>query len=422
MVQGQKSGSAKAPFDYLNFYSGQTTQVPVAKEPNPIVTGDTTKNKPASPGRAWVWDEASGSWKQPDMPTDGQYKWYDNMGWVRVGNKTVSTGSGNNTPVGGGSAGVSQFTATDGTKFTDQAAFARYQEMLNTQKAAAETAYNNRVSAYQLLQDEFAKYGLGGLVEDVKKLAADGLPAAEFAIKLRNLPAYQDRFAANKVRTANGLRALSEAEYLSLEDQYQNVMRRYGLPQSFYSTGTAGRQPELEKFIAGDVSPVELEDRVQTAVNRVQNANPEVMQALKSFYPGITQANLLAYTLDPQKALPLIQRQVTAAEIGGAAMQAGLSTSLASAEALAAQGVNKAQAQQGYQTIGGFLPRAQTLADIYKEQPYTQSTAEAEVFGTQGAVQAEKQRKRLTQLEQASFSGASGVAQGALAQNRAGAF
>lgn len=463
IVQGTSGSNPNKNFNYLNFYSAPQTVNPAVPEPTATLTPTSTQKKPASPGRAWVWDEASGSWKQPEKPTDGEYQWYDNLGWKKVGGSQDTSGtaggfdqlipkSNNGSPFSysdymddgwlvahyadgstkyiiqdpskskttGGGKGA--YTATDGTKFTDQAAYANYQNMLNNQKAAAETAYNNRVSAYQLLQDEFSKYGLGGLVEDVKKLAADGLPAAEFAIKLRNLPAYQDRFAANRVRTANGLRALSEAEYLALEDQYQNVMRKYGLPQSFYTTGTAGKQPELEKFIAGDVSPVELEDRVQSAVNRVQNANPEVMQALQNFYPGITKANLLAYTLDPNKALPLIQRQITAAEIGGAAMQAGLETSAMNAEALAAQGVNKAQAQQGYQTIGGFLPRASTLADIYKQTPYTQTTAEAEVFGTSGAVAAEKQRKKLTQLEQASFGGAAGTSQGALERNRSGAF
>ncbi len=34
---------------------------------------------------------------------------------------------------------------------------------------------------------------------------------------------------------AKGLNALSEAEYIGLEDQYQNIMRNYGLPASYYT-------------------------------------------------------------------------------------------------------------------------------------------------------------------------------------------
>jgi hypothetical protein len=49
---------------------------------------------------------------------------------------------------------------------------------------------------------------------------------------LRGTDAYKKRFAANAARIAKGLGALSEAEYIGLEDQYQNIMRNYGLPQS----------------------------------------------------------------------------------------------------------------------------------------------------------------------------------------------
>lgn len=277
-----------------------------------------------------------------------------------------------------------------------------------------------RKSAFDLLREEFTRYGLGDLIGDTLALAQDGISPAEFSLRLRQTEPYRKRFAANQVRINNGLRALDEASYIALEDRYQQIMREYGLPKSFYATGVGGRQTELEKFIEGDVSPAELESRISTAVNRVKNASPEVLNTLAQFYPGVTQDNLVAYVLDPQRALPEIQRQVQAAEIGGAATRFGLAANRAKAEELAASGVTQQQAQQGYQTIAEILPRGSQLASIYKESPYTQTTAEQEVFGTPGAVEAAKQRKKLTQLEQASFSGQTGM--GALARDRAGAF
>jgi hypothetical protein len=77
-----------------------------------------------------------------------------------------------------------------------------------------------------------------------------------------------------------------------------------------------------------DVSAAELEERVLTAQKRVLDAAPEVMTALKQFYPDINNSNILAYTLDPEKGLEDIRKKVTAAEIGGAALGAGLTTSL----------------------------------------------------------------------------------------------
>ena len=101
------------------------------------------------------------------------------------------------------------------------------------------------------------------------------------------------------------------------------------------------------------------------------------------------------------------------------------STSAGRAEELAKYGVTKAQAQQGYQTIGEFLPTATKLSDIYANQglgAYDQAVAEAEVFGTANAAAAAQKRKKLSQLEQASFQGQYGGAQGALARDRAGAY
>jgi hypothetical protein len=280
----------------------------------------------------------------------------------------------------------------------------------NAQKA-------ERQSAYDLLYSEFSKYGLESLVAPLKGLIVSGASPSEFTIRLRETPEYQKRFAGNAQRIANGLTAIDEATYLAKEDAYQNLMRNYGLPDTYWKTGPLGTQDGFTKLIANDVSAVELENRLQTAQQRVVNANPEVAYALKAFYPDITNGDILAYALDPKNALDAINRKVTAAEIGGAALSQGLTTSLGGAEGLAAYGITKNQAEQGYQTVAGVLPRASQLADIYKQGPYTQGTAEAEVFGTQGAAEAKKRREKLVSLETASFGGSSGV--GALGRDKA---
>jgi len=289
----------------------------------------------------------------------------------------------------------------------------------------AAKAWNERKSAYDLLYSEFNKYGLATLVTPLKDLIQQGVSPSEFTIQLRNTPQYQKRFAANAKRTQNGLAALSEAEYIGLEDQYQNIMRNYGLPDQYYARGELGTQPGFEQFIGNDVSPTELEDRIQTAERRVRFANPEVGIALKTFYPDITNGDVLAYALDPKTALESLKRRITAAEVGSSAVAMGLATNVTDAEYLARYGVTKAQAQQGYQTISSFLPRAQQLSDIYSTQgvnPYTQATAEKEVFGVPGAADAAAQRKKIAGLETAAFSGSSGAAGGALARERAGGF
>ena len=290
------------------------------------------------------------------------------------------------------------------------------------QLADAEDKRRSGQSAYSILLAEFTKYGLQSLVEPLKSLITSGASSAEFSLELQNTEAYKKRFAANQKRIDAGLGALSPAEYVAMEDQYQNIMRNYGLPASYYTKDPMGTQQGFEKFLAADVSATELEDRIMTAQTRVINANSEVTKALKQFYPDITNGDILAYALNPQQGLSDIKRKVTAAEIGGAAIQSGLSTNLERAEELGRYGVDKAQATEGYSTIGSGLQRGSQLASIYGESPYTQTTAESEVFKLGGAAEARKQRQKVTGLEKATFGGQTGITQGTLARDRAGAY
>ena len=277
-------------------------------------------------------------------------------------------------------------------------------------------------SAYSILLAEFTRYGLQALVEPLKSLITSGASSAEFSLALQNTDAYKKRFAANQKRIDAGLSALSPAEYVALEDQYQNVMRNYGLPASYYTKDSMGTQQGFEKFLAADVSATELEDRIVVAQDRVLKANPEVAKALKSFYPDITNGDILAYALNPQQGLSDIKRKVTAAEIGGAAARSGLTTNVSDAEYLQRYGVTKETADQGYTTIASGLQRGSQLASIYGEDPYTQATAESEVFNVPGAQEAKKQRQKITGLERATFGGQTGITQGTLARDRAGAY
>jgi hypothetical protein len=107
-------------------------------------------------------------------------------------------------------------------------------------KLAADEKRQQGQSAYDLLFKEFNDYGLGSLVEPLKQFIIDGLSQAEFTLRLRDTDAYKKRFAANQARIQKGLTALSEAAYINLEDQYQDVMRRYGLPRVLLHTWRYG--------------------------------------------------------------------------------------------------------------------------------------------------------------------------------------
>lgn len=342
----------------------------------------------------------------------------------------VPTGPGATGPTGGGRKVVSNYTdpqTGDVINVYDDSSevvVRKGTKQLDAARAKSEAdaaAMSQRKSAYDLLYQQFAQYGLQSLVAPLEGLIKEAIPPSEFTIRLRDTDAYKKRFAANAQRIAKGYRALSEADYIAQEDLYQDVMRKYGMPASYYQRGEMGRQESFEKLMANNIREDELADRLSLGYDQVINANPEVYQAIKDF--NITNGDILAYVLDPERAIGEIKRKVTMAEIGAGAIQAGLSTTAARAEELQRLGVTKAAAREGFQNVAAILPRASQLGDIYAKQgmgPFTQTTAEAEVFGTQGATEAAQKRRKLSELETAQFSGQTGV--GALGRERAGQF
>lgn len=292
------------------------------------------------------------------------------------------------------------------------------------------TGTTNKVSAFDKLQQRLNDRGIGSLYEAVKGLIEEDLPDDEFTLQLRQTPAYKTRFAANDKRRAAGLRPLSEDAYIELEDSYQSLMRQYGLPDSYWTKDALGVQKGFESLIGGDVAAPELEERLQLAVDRVRNAPPTVVAAMRQYYPDITDGDIMAYTLDPKNTINRLRRQVQAAEIGGAASQAGFNVpgtertgiSGTRAEELAAAGVTGTAAKQGYQTIASYLPTATKLSQIYGQDGYTQAEAEQEVFGLAGMSTAMQKRRKLASQERAQFEQRTGAAASALEKGRSGAF
>jgi len=333
----------------------------------------------------------------------------------------VGSGKPKTTDIVPGSASTN-LVAPDGTVFQDAGAYAAYVGYLSDKQSAFDTQKRSSQSAFDLMYAEFANYGLGSLVEPLRGLVQNGISGDEFTLRLRETESYKKRFSANAERIAKGLTALSESDYLAKEDKYQDIMRNYELPASYYAKDSLGVQAGFQQLLANDVSAVELEDRLIQAKDRVINANPEVSTALKAYYPEITNGEILAYVLDPKNALKDIKRKVTAAEIGGAAISQGLTTGVSRAQELAGMGVTKAAAIEGYTAIGAGLQRGSELSAIYGQSPYTQSAAESEVFKLSGAQEARKQRQKVTGLEKATFGGQSGISGGALARDRAGGY
>ena len=356
-------------------YGGFGYSVPGGVGPNAKGTGSLSVTEdPKAPGKAWIWNGTS--WVKPEKPFgDKTYTWSDDAGWVEPAATTTTTTTTTATPT-------------------------------------EETGMSGRQSIITILTDRFNKYGLASLAGKIKELAIDGATEATITIRLQEEEEYKVRFSANTDRMNKGLKVLSPGEYLGMEDGYRQILRSYGLKQ--FDTDAYVKQ-----FISNDVSAAELSDRVVTAVQRVQNADPAISQTLRDYY-GIGSADMVAYVLDPNQQLQKIQRQVAAAEVGTAARRQGLEAGVQVSEQLAAQGVSEAEAQKGYSTIANILPTAEKLSEIYggTMQKYGQTEGEQEVFNSLASAQ--RAREKLSAREIAQFQGSSGTMKSSLSSAKQG--
>jgi hypothetical protein len=224
---------------------------------------------------------------------------------------------------------------------------------------------------------------------------------------------YQQRFVANENRIKNGLKPLSPSEYLAAEESYRATLRDSGLPAGFYDSSD-----DFAGFIGQDVSPAEIKLRADAAARAVNNTDPAYTRALRDIY-GIDEGMMTAFMLDPDRALPLVEKQAKAVEFGTAAVRQGLQATKVGEQFAERGPATGYTADQGYSAIAGMLPTASKLGQVYG-QTYDQATAEQEVFS--GLESAKRKRQKLGQMETATFSGQSGVAAGSLKSSKSGQF
>ena len=282
-------------------------------------------------------------------------------------------------------------------------------------------ASTNQVDAVQNLVSTFSNYGLGGeIATALSNLVKNGYGADTISLIAQdpksNDPlavAYRQRFAGNAGRVAKGLAPLSPAEYLANEQAYATVAREAGLPAGFYDNKEA-----FAKMIAADVSPAEMKSRATLAKDTLINADPSYLDQMQNLY-GLDQSHALAHLLDPEAAMPLIEKQVNAVKLGAAAQRQGLGLNQATAEQLAGLGTTEAQANAGFSQMASQLPATQALASRYTGfgdvgtigQALTASTFNAPVAGTETPAQAAERIKRLQGQEVSAFSGSAGASQ-----------
>jgi hypothetical protein len=272
-----------------------------------------------------------------------------------------------------------------------------------------------RQDARATIRQVLESYGLGELSDYtyneviVKETVNINNPDAVI-FALREQPAYQRRFAGNAARARAGLSELDPASYIALENQYRSTLQANGLPTNFYDS-----TEDFQTLIEGDVSPSELNERVQSGYRAVADADPAVRRQMQELY-GVSEGELAAYFLDPTRAAPLLTRQARAAQIAGRAVeQAGIQLTGALAEDLARRGITPQEAERGFAEIGALGELRQTFAG---ETELTQQQLVGATLASDVEAQRELERRKRGRVAQfqggGSFARTTGATSGAV--------
>jgi len=255
----------------------------------------------------------------------------------------------------------------------------------------------------QNLIDSLAKFLESQIMADI--------PLDEIEINLRNLQIYKDRFKGNEALKSAGLAPLSEAEYLSQERTYLEVMRSYGL-------GGLANRDNFAKMIGGSVSPAELQDRIVNVYDRINNADEALkneLQTLKRSF-GVNESDWVSALLLGPEGADSLKKKISQAEIRAEATVRGIRSELGDIE-LQRLGITRQQAAQGFEAVKNMAGTLDKLAGIYGESTTgLQKELEQEQFT--GLLS--ERRKKLTRREISTFSGRSGTLTGQQTRTSAG--
>ena len=249
------------------------------------------------------------------------------------------------------------------------------------------TGTSTNISALSQMEATLAAYGFSG--QDLKTVVnwawgeiTNNTDPSQIAIDIQTpgSPVYsvfQKQFPgftdANNKLLAQGLPAVSVSQYQQYETNAFAAAQAAGLPPGMLNKNNIGT------LIGNNVSSAELTSRLNDAVALAYQSTPEQQAMFNQYFgvqdqgspiaatPGrfaggnignsphgpLTPGQIAALALDPKLAEPLIHQQITAAQIGGAGVTAGIGAiSQTEASKLAQAGISNSQATSQFAQIG----------------------------------------------------------------------
>ena len=330
----------------------QTTET-VAETPSETIDLKNKAVQPKAPAGyhyTWIGGTKTGSWTlYKDAPAPG-------------GGGLTGGGGGGGAGTGTGGAGKTTVSVIANGDGTNTVYYSDGTSEITGTKGLTESA---KTIVASFLKDA----GMESLAGDVWSKWATGGTSDQIIEYIRQSPQYAERFPAMAALNKAG-RNISEAAYIAKETSDIEMMKQYGIPDAI-----SGNRKLLGSLIENNVNLVTLQKRLMAAQDTVLSFDPNIVKYGKDVY-GLDEGSLMAWALAPEIALPVIEQQAKAIQIGGAALAAGLKLgeiTKTEAETLAAAGVTQDVAKQGFtnvaqmgqykQQLPGLVNPAETLTN-----------------------------------------------------------
>lgn len=256
---------------------------------------------------------------------------------------------------------------------------------------------------YAYLQRLLDSYGLGSLAGWAHERLVAGDSPEMIRQQLYDRPEFKARFPVIEARRQAGLPPMSVDEILAYEKEAKRIFHRAGLPLGFYDS-----TPQLQQFMSDDVSLAELSTRIQLATQDYFSTDIQTREELSRLY-NLTPGQHLAYILDPDTAIPLIERQWTAAKLSATARRATFGgLSVQEAESLAGLGVTEGQAAAGFGSLASSQPLFSGLPGEAPDRDISRAEQIGAAFMSDAAAQERIRRRQ--QQRTASYRGGGGFA------------
>lgn len=256
---------------------------------------------------------------------------------------------------------------------------------------------------------------LNELGEEIYQILVNGItmndPVDVVVQNVRDSSTYKARFKGLIARQTAGLPAINEAEYLDIETGYLEQLRNFNVLGTLGLTSTESFREFAAEKIGQDVAVAELNRRLDRATGLARNASDTVQDTFTQFYGSpVSEDALVAYFLDPDLGLSVIEEQLAAATIGAEALSRGLQINRTRAEILKREGVTADLARQGFADIAREQPVLSRLAQIQQVTPLGQQELE-EFFFHEDPKVAERRNRTFSQALAQFQSGGGGTPQ-----------